>query len=142
MAAYWWEKYLGKPWVGNPSPPESFNCGELIRHVYLEELGIESLPILIDAADLRKRLKALQETMFRYDLLPLKVEQPPQEYDIIFMSKSKYKDHCGLGVETNEGVMVLHCQEGRGTVISSPFELISMGFKELLWTRYEGLNNG
>lgn len=128
--------------MGNPSPPESFNCGELIRYVYHEDLGIESLPILIDAADLRKRLKALQETMFRYDLLPLKVDQTPQEYDIIFMSKGKYKDHCGLGVETNEGVMVLHCQEGRGAIINSPFELISMGFKELLWARYEGLNNG
>ena len=44
----WHEEYLGKPWVQNPNPPHSFNCGELVRHVYKRFLGHDSPMLLAD----------------------------------------------------------------------------------------------
>jgi len=136
--ANWWEKYLNKPWKAEPEPPHSFNCGELLRRVYWDEFGIETLPILADASDLRQCIKAM--TGERYGLAPLKQTDRPRNYDSVFMARGKFDDHCGIAAGTVEGLLVLHCLQGVGVVLESVGELAGRGLKHLSWYRHERLN--
>lgn len=133
----WWQKYLGKPWQAAPGPPESFNCGELVRHIYRERRGIEMVPIEADASDLRQCIEGMD--CRPYGLRPLTEGESVRELDVVFMARNKYDDHCGLAVETAEGLMTLHCQQGAGVLLDSVFDLESRGYRRFKWRRHEEL---
>jgi cell wall-associated NlpC family hydrolase len=132
----WYEKYLGKPWVAVPNPPESYTCGELVRAVYRDRLGIYMAAILADPMCLRECVQAM--TPDRYGLRPLTQEEHPQEYDVVFFRRAKREDHVGIAVQTADGLMIMHCQQYAGVTLDSPAELLGMGMaRSLHWFRHK-----
>ena len=57
----WHEAYLNKPWAAVPRPPETFNCGELVRAVHRDLLGIDSPTIPVPDAANRRAWKLTPE---------------------------------------------------------------------------------
>lgn len=124
----WFYKYLGKPWQAVPTPPESYNCGELVRAIYKNELNIELPAILIDNARNRRQcIEAMQPDVFGF--LPLSLVARHKDFDLILLGRKRQLSHCGLIVNTNEGEKVLHCPEAAcGVCLDSFIELHIAGF--------------
>lgn len=133
----WYEDYVGRPWQAVPCPPQSYTCGELVRAVYRDRLGIDSAAILADALNLRSCIRAMQPA--RYGLRPLRVGEQPQEYDVVFLMRASMQDHVGIAVQTGDGLMVMHCQQGVGVTLDSVAELRGAGFRHMAWYRHEQL---
>ena len=134
----WHEKYLGKPWVADPNPPESFNCGELLRYIHKAELGIDTAKIQANAASLRECVDNMQADIF--GLLPLPAGAELQDFDSVFFGRaSKYEDHCGIIALTLDGPMILHCLQGAGVVLDSFNDAKALGFARLLFYRHRDM---
>jgi hypothetical protein len=133
----WWERYLGKPWRPQPEPPASYTCGELLRTVHRDLFGIEAAEILANPLSLRQCVEAM--TPERFGLRPLTAGERPVEFDSVFMARVKYEDHCGIGAQTADGLLILHCQQGVGVVMDSQAELMGQGFRHLTWYRHREL---
>lgn len=136
----WWEAYMGKPWKAVPNPPDSYTCGELVREILRERCGIETPEVLANAAVLRECVRAMQPD--RYGLRPLCPDEKPEEYDVVFMIRATREDHVGIAVETGEGLMILHCQQGVGVTWDSPAELLGTGVRRMSWYRHRALDGG
>lgn len=134
----WFLRYMGKPWKANPEPPESYNCGELVRSIYYDLFGITTSAIPIENTQSMKQcLKAMQPEIF--DLLPLSETDKPRNIDVAFMGR-KLLAHCGVAVETSEGLKILHCPEAAcGVCIDGIYELKLMGFGTIKWFRHKDL---
>lgn len=134
----WYLAYLGKPWKANPKPPESYNCGELVRSIHYDLFGIVTAAIPIENAQSRRQcLQAMQPTIF--DLLPLPEGYEPRDIDVAFMGR-KSLAHCGVAVITCEGMKILHCPEAAcGVCLDNVFELKMMGFNTIKWFRHKDL---
>ena len=130
----WHEEYLGKPWVQNPNPPHSFNCGELVRHVYKRFLGHDSPMLLADTRDLRSCIKDIGN-IFRY--APFKRVEMPQDFDIAIMARNELSraDHIGIYCDRN----ILHCRPKVGVFLDDAFTLASFGWRNIVYMRAEGL---
>lgn len=132
----WHEKYIGKPWEAAPRPPESFNCGELLRYVHLHELGIETPEIEADVNDLKQCVMNMRPEVF--GLRPLAEGEAVQEFDCAFFARAaRYEDHCGLAAITTDGLLILHCLRIAGVVLERPIEALARGFKEISWYRHK-----
>ena len=131
----WFEEYIGLPWAAVPDPPRSFSCGELVRHIMRERLGIVMPEILANAAVLRQCLRDLAAPD-RYGLCPLNATDAHREYDVAYMIRATRQDHVGIAVNTPEGLMVLHCIQGAGVVLDNPAELLGMGVRRINWYRH------
>ena len=134
----WFATYIGKPWQAVPDPPHSYTCGELVRAVYRNRLGIDSPAILADALDTRSCIRAMRPE--RYGLRPLLADERPQEYDVVFLMRASMQDHVGLAVQTMDGLMVLHCQQCVGVTLDSVAELRGIGFRHMAWYRHININ--
>ena len=133
----WHLDYLGKPWKASPAPPESYNCGELVRHVYLDLFGIQTSAIPVaDAKSALQCARAMKPEIF--DLLPIHENEGPREFDVCFMGRKTLMGHCGIAAETSDGLRVLHCPESAcGVTINSHLELRWMGFPFIRWFRHK-----
>ncbi|MDR2892970.1 MAG: hypothetical protein LBV80_07800 [Deltaproteobacteria bacterium] len=136
---YWWESLLGRPWERVPNPPQSFTCGELVRYLMKEHLGIEMLPVYADAGVLRECVDNLNQPEM-YGLEPVAADDKIQPFDIAFLARCKRFDHVGLAVPGPLGVMVMHCQQGIGVVCDTTAELNGAGFRRLEWFRHKDAN--
>lgn len=132
----WYVKYIGAPYAERPEPPKSFNCGELARYVLLEELGIDVADIFANAAIIRECMGEFKNPS-KFGLCPLAGGESPKEFDICFMARVKYADHVGVGVETVDGIMILHAIAG-GVRLEKEAELHSAGYRVFKWYRHEG----
>lgn len=136
LPANWWLQYLGKPWQARPCPPHSYNCGELVRSVYKDLCGIDSA--LIPVSDANSRLacaRAMRPELF--DLWPLPENCQPQDLDVVFMGRQSLLGHCGMAVNTSEGLKILHClQTPCGVVLEGTQELRLTGFNKMRWFRH------
>lgn len=130
----WWEKYMGKPWSAIPNPPESYTCGELVRAVMRERCGIIMPEVLANAAVLRECVAAMQPA--RYGLRPLRDDECPREYDVAFFIRASLQDHVGIGVDTPDGIVIMHCQQGVGVTWDTPAELLGTGYRRICWYRH------
>lgn len=128
ILADWFYKYLGKPWQAVPNPPESYNCGELVRTVYRNECNIELPAILIDNARNRRQcIEAMKPDLFGF--LPLSEVATHNNFDLILLGRRKQLSHCGLIVNTPDGERILHCPESAcGVCLDSYLELMIAGF--------------
>lgn len=137
----WWLKYLGKPWEASPHPPQSYNCGELVRAVHIDLLGIDSPLIPVTNANSpRQCLRAMQPEFF--GLLPLAEGEKPHSLDVAFLGRQKILAHCGVAVETLEGLKVLQCpQVASGVVLDDLVQLRIFGFPEIRWFRHQNLHS-
>lgn len=136
----WWNRYLGKPWSAVPNPPESYNCGELTRAVHHELCGIDTPPIPVTNAGSRLQcLRAMCPELF--GLEALKENVVPRTLDVAFLGRNGRLAHCGVAVETDEGLKVLHCPEAPcGVVLDSIPELRLAGFPQIRWFRHRDMN--
>lgn len=130
-------QYIGKPWRAVPDPPHSYTCGELVRAVYRDRLGIDSAAILADALNMKSCIRAMNPS--RYGLRPLHVDELPQEYDVVFLMRASMQDHVGIAVQTMDGLMILHCQQCVGVTLDSVAELRGVGFRQMSWYRHESI---
>lgn len=133
----WFLDYLGKPWKANPRPPESYNCGELIRNIYIDLFGINTSAIPVSNAQSSLQCaRAMKPEIF--DLLPLPENEEPHEFDVCFMGRKTLMGHCGIGVNTDYGLNILHCPEALcGVTLQSPLELKYSGFPFIRWFRHK-----
>jgi len=134
----WWTTYLGKPWCAQPDPPHSYNCGELVRAVHRDWLGIDSPAIPVRNAHSRLQcLRAMQPELFGLEPLPQHIV--PRTLDVAFLGRGQRLSHVGIAVDTSEGLRILHCPEAVcGVVLDSLHELYLMGFPRLRWFRHRG----
>lgn len=132
----WYEQYIGKPWKAAPSPPLTFNCGELIRYIYKHTLEIKLAEIDADATKLKECIANMRPSIF--GLRSLSPNEKPQEFDCAFFARANYEDHCGIVVQTLDGLMILHCMQGLGVVLESPLEAKARGFRAISWYRHKG----
>lgn len=128
----WHEQYLGKPYDHNPHPPHSFNCGELLRHVYRQYLGYDAPLVLADTRDLRSCIKDVAH-MDRY--ATFHTVAVPRDFDVAVMARNGPADHVGLYV----GGDILHCLPKVGVALDSAFALGVMGWRHIHYLRAEGL---
>lgn len=137
----WWTDYLGKPWEAVPNPPESYNCGELVRAVHRDMAGIDSPAIPVsDARSGRECLRAMQPDLF--GLVPIAENEPPRSLDVAFLGRAGRLAHCGVAVETTEGLRVLHCpQSASGVVLDDLHELHFSGFPVARWFRHKDMTD-
>lgn len=138
----WWLRYLGKPWRAVPQPPESYNCGELVRAVHRDMFHIDSPTIPVANPHSRLQcVKAMQPEMF--GLLPLPDGVVPRAFDTAFLGRRTCLHHCGVAVETSEGLRILHCPESAcGVCLDTLFELRMIGFPRVRWFRHRHLWEG
>lgn len=129
----WTDRYLGKPWEAVPSPPDSYNCGELLRAVYMDQFLFDTRGIDADAKSLRSCVKAFDPAFF--GLGRLAEGERPREFDTVFMGRAKYVDHCGIVAETRDGLMILHCLQDLGVVLDTPWEAAAQGFEKIEYLR-------
>lgn len=111
MQFHWAEKYIGKPWVNGAQGPDAFDCWGFVRHVFLEERGID-LPVLeIDAdkplairhAIAGEKIAAAWSPVEQADLI---------DFDVVLLSQANHPDHVGVWVDG----ALLHCVRGAGVV--------------------------
>ncbi len=135
----WWLEYLGKPWAAAPNPPASYNCGELVRAVHRDLCGIDSPAIPVTNAGNRLQcVRAMRPEFF--GLEPLPQNTVPRALDVAFLGRRTYLAHCGLAVETGEGLRVLHCPEAAcGVSLDSLMELRVAGFPAVRWFRHRNM---
>lgn len=132
----WWEDFVGKPWVAIPEPPNSFNCGELVRYTFNHIHGVDSHVILGSATMQRDCVSAMQSPAM-YGLRPCTPDETPQEFDVAFLQQGIFKSHVGVAIQTSEGLMVMHCIEGIGVTMDSPTEILGQGWRRLTWYRHK-----
>lgn len=140
LPANWWLAYLGKPWAADPNPPASYNCGELARAVHRDLCGIDSPPIPVtDAGSRLQCVRAMRPDLF--GLEPLAETDSPRALDVAFMGRRACLAHCGMAVETDEGLRVLHCPEAScGVALDSLLELRFSGFPRVRWFRHRDMD--
>lgn len=136
----WWLCYLGKPWAAVPTPPESYNCGELTRAVHRDLCDIDTPPIPITNAGSRLQcLRAMRPDFFGLEALP--EEASPRALDVVFIGRGERLAHCGVAVETQEGLRIMHCPEALcGVVLDSIPELRLAGFPRIRWFRHRDMD--
>lgn len=132
----WYEKYLGKPWACIPEPPYSYNCGELVRAVYMNELAIDSPAIAADPENYRSVVRDCRDLERYGPFAP--VDNTPREFDLVELYKGSLPDH--VGVWTGRGI--LHCVRGAGVVHETLTELFGAGFRKFIYNRHERFRNG
>ena len=140
LPADWWLPYLGKPWAAVPNPPESYNCGELVRAAHRDLVGIDTPPIPVTNAGSRSQcLKAMQPEFFGLEPLPLK--DVPRTLDVVFLGRRERFGHCGIVVWTTEGLRILHCPEAPcGVSLDTLLELRVAGFPNLRVFRHRDMD--
>ena len=137
MERPWWEEYLGKPWAAVPRPPKSFTCGELARYILKARLGVDTVPVYADPGVLRLCVENLSR-LDLYGLVP--AQGNPRPYDCAFLIRVKRRDHMGIAVQTTEGLMILHCQQGAGVALDSSAELLATGYRRIEWYRHKAVS--
>ena len=118
----WHEAYIGKPWASPPEPPRSFNCGELLRHVYRIHLGLETPPIVADPGNARSCARDIRNLRRYGDFYEVAM---PRDFDLALMGLGLHKTHVGLVA----GECVLHCVEGAGVLLEDIFAMLCLGWK-------------
>jgi hypothetical protein len=137
----WHLPYLGKPWESLPSPPGSYNCGVLVTSVYRDVLGVDLGEVRQPGADLAGCIGTLREAAVNpalWGLARVPEGERPRDLDVVFLARLKFEDHCGLAVDSGDGLLVLHCIQGGGVVLDDLFSLAARGFPRTHWFRRAG----
>jgi len=128
----WHEEYLGKPWAHNPNPPKSFNCGELLRHVYKRFFNYDAPILLADTEDLRSCIRDVANILRYANFYSVEI---PQDFDVAVMSRGGSADHVGLFCGGN----ILHCRPKVGVFLDDAFTLAHSGWRSIAYLRARGL---
>lgn len=126
---FWHEEYLGIPWSHNPDPPRSFNCGELLRHIYKKHFGYDAPLILADTKDIRSCIRDVENIKRYAEFYEVEV---PKDFDIAVMSKGGRPNHVGICAYGD----ILHCHSKiSGVTLDSIISLCAMGWSKISYLR-------
>jgi hypothetical protein len=131
--AHWHEQYLGKPWKSPADPPNSFNCGDFVRWVFMEHFGYEPPILLADTGDLKSCIRDIRG-IDRYATFEHVTE--PQDFDLAILARGIAEDHIGVCVGSDG---ILHCRPGVGVFLDDSFTLRNMGWRKIRYIRPIGL---
>ncbi len=111
------EMYLGRPWVA-----DGFNCWELLREVYANELGVCVPSVGVNADDVQKVGHAFAHHAVKSSFVRI---DTPQHLCAVTMRHlhSKHDSHCGVFVLLPEGGRILHNWRGAGVLLDMPSRL-------------------
>jgi len=136
----WHFDYLGKPWSPVPRPPESYNCGELVRYVHIDLFGIDSPIVPVPDANVMRACLGAMNPVY-YGLCRKADEVPMQEFDVIFLGRRRDAAHCGIMANTGEGLLVLHCLQGHGVCLDRIMEIQQVyGLQKKFLARHPGID--
>ena len=134
----WYEEYVGKPWAQMPNPPHSFTCGELVKYIYKNRLGVDTPLIYADPSRLDQCIINLEQPE-AYGLYPL--EGQPRPFDIAYLMRRVKRDHMGMAVRTTEGLMILHCMQTVGVILETAAEIMgTAGARRIEWRRHKDIS--
>jgi len=134
----WYEEYVGKPWAQVPNPPHSFTCGELVKYIYKNRLGVDTPLIYADPSRLDQCIINLEQPE-AYGLYPF--EGQPRPFDVAYLMRRVKRDHMGMAVRTAEGLMILHCMQTAGVILETEAELLgTTGARRIEWRRHKDIS--
>ena len=126
-------QYLNKPWKQQPDPPHSFNCGELLRHIFKRHFDYDAPVLFADTTDLRSCIRDIRGIARYGDFAQVDV---PQDFDIALLAMGVDEGHIGVCVGSSN---ILHCYPGAGTVLDDAFTLRNMGWRKIRYLRLLGI---
>ena len=121
------ERYLGRPWVA-----AGFNCFELVREVYRNELGIHIPPAGVDATLPHVIAHAFQSHPLRASFKKIEV---PINLSVVAMRDrhSQCESHCGIFIDVSGVPSVLHNSRGVGVLLEP---LTRLAWRNLIISGY------
>lgn len=135
MAVHW-QSLLGRSWSAVPHPPQSFTCGELVRFIYASSFGLSIPPIRANACSLKECIRDIEDTD-AYGFYPFAGDV--RAFDVVYFIRGKLRSHVGLAVSTQDGLGILHCQQGCGVVLETLASLQATGFRHWQWKRHRDM---
>lgn len=117
---HWAAAYVGAPYAPDPAGagPGQFSCWGLVRHVFREVHGIIFAPVAVNEAapSSFENSRAILSCARAASMRRMPNGTPPADGDIAIM-RSRVRLHCGLVVQVNGGLRVLHSSHEFGVVL-------------------------
>lgn len=108
---HWASDLIGRPWSPEGTGPESFNCWNLVRHVYKDQLGLD-LPLLqIGKAYNEEALRDLCTTGTWNHVGQYRANNRPRQWDIVLCWCDGLR-HVGVMIDCDHQTLLLHCVGG------------------------------
>lgn len=130
---HWASRYIGRPHSRAGIGPESFSCWGLLRDVFARERGV-CFPHLEVGDEIRgepENVQAIKASARASGFRPLDQSVAPSDGDIVIM-RSEVRLHCGLVLQVNGGIRVLHSSHEHGVVLEHWRDAVA-GMKVELW---------
>jgi hypothetical protein len=119
---HWTRAFIGFDYAAGADGPRTFDCWSFFRHVERQQFGREMPPMLLPVG-LIAQYKAFRTQPGAFGCQRIEKPRKPVSGDAVLMSHKNRPHHIGVYVADVPGVAVLHCLEGRGSVLSTMFHL-------------------
>lgn len=119
---HWTRSFIGFDYATGSDGPRAFDCWSFFRHVQRQRFGREIPPLLLPAG-LIAQLKAFRDQPDAFGCQKIEKPKKPNSGDAVLMSHKNRAHHIGVYVADFAGGAVLHCLEGRGSLLSTMFHL-------------------
>lgn len=120
--------YIGRQWKNG-----KYDCWQLVRDVYREQLAIDLPEIAIDADNLRHVLRAFEDPA---NLSPWHPIARPEHLCLVFFTPGHHRaTHCGLWLDI-QGGRFLHCHRRAGVVCEDRIGLEVNGWRNPRYYRH------
>lgn len=127
MSSHWSLPYIGLAYDIAGDGPDAFNCWSFFRHVERERFGRE-LPAVPGVDRLPTIVRAFRDRSDSFGWRRLANGEKRDDGDAVLMSHRDRPHHVGVWVDSVPACAVLHCTEGAGSVLHSPFHLDIAGW--------------
>lgn len=133
---HWCTQFIGRRYDVAGEGPDAFNCWSFFRHVQRERFG-RDLPPLPQVATVTGFMRSFRDRTAGYGWRKLGKGEKRAEGDTVLMGHNTRPHHIGIWVAVAPP-SVLHCVEGMGSVLHTPFDLRIAGWLILDAYRAEG----
>jgi cell wall-associated NlpC family hydrolase len=138
MTKHWAYSLIGKPWAPGGTGPDSYDCWNLVRHVFATRYSIDMPEVRGGDFGIIENVAALKHAAEVSGWRPADGE--PRDGDIVLMVGPEGR-HVGVMIETAKGPRLLHADGHMGTkgpvgsVVAVPLaDAIAGGYSEVeLW---------
>lgn len=119
---HWTRPFIGFDYAAGADGPQAFDCWSFFRHVERQQFAREMPPMLLPQS-LIAQYKAFRTQPDAFGCQRIEKPLKPVSGDAVLMSHRNRPHHIGVYVADLPGGAVLHCLEGRGSVLSTMFHL-------------------
>lgn len=127
---HWAFQYIGKPWVQGAVGPDSFDCWGLVCFVYKKHYDIELVYPAIDITNHRVVSRAMHEGTINWQRTEV-----PFDGCAVLLGTNKQFHHVGIYLDVDGG-LILHCNQGVGTVAQSVSSLRQRGMGNMVFFQH------